>query len=299
MAGENAPAQGGQSSGSQGNQQGSQQGTGVQQGSGSAMGVNNPNLGSASSVVELTEDSMVRLPGAKDPVRYGDHSRSFQSEFTKRAQETARLRKEHAALKQQNEDYQRRIAAVSGQQQAQPDETGQMVEALRQLPYLKGEEAAQVVQHLTQQFGKFGQELKTRDMALALIYNQLKEMGQTVSGLNKTSSNTQFGNLITSAMKAAGVPEQAREFAEELYSAYEGDNLPREFPQILKKRWEHLQGVFKTSRQQQAEQARRTPFVPGRGGNGSASKPLTDLKGKSAAQIADMFWPGMNGDVEA
>ena len=74
----------------------------------SAAGLGNAANPNAPQVIELSEDSLVRLPGAKEPVRYGDHSRGFQSEFTKRAQEAKRYR-------QEAEKYQRELEAARRQ----------------------------------------------------------------------------------------------------------------------------------------------------------------------------------------
>src|SRR3990167_4477661 len=113
-------------------------------GGGNSGGVNNPSLGSAPSIIELSEDSMVKLPGAKDPVRYGDHYRTFQSEFTKRAQEAASLRAEKAKLTQQLQDYQRRLQQGQRQQgQApKPNRLQELAGQLKSLTYLNGEQAA-------------------------------------------------------------------------------------------------------------------------------------------------------------
>ena len=269
------------------------------QGSGAGGNVNNPNLGTAPSVVELTEDSMVRLPGAKDPVRYGDHYRGFQSEFTKRAQEVSRLRQEHQKLQQQLQDYQRRMQAGERPQQQAPNPSAELAQQLKSLTYLKGEDAAKVVEHITAQLGARDAALKQRDLALGLLYKKLQQVGQTVQQLNRVHNNSSFESKISKFVKDAGLPEKATNWAQELYVAYEGDDLDQEFPRILKERWEQLTGLHEEARKAKIEQARRLPFVPGKGGNGSASRPLENLAKASAKDIADAMWPGMvDGEVE-
>ena len=148
--------------------------TGGTAGAGGAAGINNPTLGTgAGSVIELSDDSMVKLPGAKDPVRYGDHYKSFQSEFTKRAQEAAGLRKEVAAAKQREADYQRRLQAGQANRQGQPQRVNKLQELagqLKSLTYLNGEQAASVVDHVMNEIGGLTQELSRRDMAIAFMY---------------------------------------------------------------------------------------------------------------------------------
>lgn len=274
---------------------------------GSPTNPNNPNLSSPSgsgNVLELSEDSMVRLPGSKDPVRYGDYYRNFQSEFTKRATEAAKAKREAAALQQRIQDYEQRLRAQQQGPRQDPRADAQARRAefangLKSLPYLSGEEAAKVVDHLTQQFSTFEQALQQRDMALGLMYRQMKAMEGTVGSLHGQRSKSEFDAKISNFVKSAGLPERATQWAKELYSAYEGDDLDQEFPRIMKERWEELKGLHEESRKTQAEQARRLPFVPGRGGNGSPSRPLNQNMSKmSARQIADAMWPGVDGDVE-
>ena len=273
---------------------------------GGAQGVNNPNLGTGGSpsIIELSEDSMVKLPGAKDPVRYGDHYRGFQSEFTKRAQEASSLRAEKAKLTSQIEDYKRRLQ--SGQQQpgqGQPAPQAKLAELasqLKSLTYLNGEQAANVVDHVMREIGGMGQELQRRDMALALMYKQMKQMGVTLNQLHSNHSNTEFDSKISRFVKENGLPEKATGWAKKLYLAYEGDDLDQEFPRILKEEWEGIGGIIKQTEKERVEAARRQPFVPGKGGQGSPSKPLgQDWASKSAREISDALWPGMvDGEVE-
>ena len=154
--------------------------SGSQQGGGGAAGqVNNPNLSGSggASVVDLTDDSMVRLPGAKDPVRYGDHYRGFQSEFTKRAQEASTLRAEKAKLTAQLVDYQRRLQqGQQGQQgqQAPESKLASLAGQLKSLTYLSGEQAANVVDNVMQEMKAAAGELQRRDVALALMFKKMQ-----------------------------------------------------------------------------------------------------------------------------
>lgn len=263
---------------------------------------NNPNLAGAkgaSSIIELSEDSMVKLPGAKDPVRYGDHYRGFQSEFTKRAQEAANLRREKQQLQQQLQDHQRRLQGQQQQQSQTPNKLQALAGQLKSLTYLNGEQASGVVAQVMEHFGEYDRDLQQRDMALALMYKQLKEMGTTLQTLNGQHTSTQFEGKIAKFVKDAGLPEGATKWAQELYLAYEGNDLDREFPRIMKERWEEIAGLHKAAEKQRVEQARRVPFVPGQGGNGSASKPLSFKPNASSKEIADAFWPTMvNGETE-
>ena len=265
-------------------------------GGGTASQVNNPALsggGGAASILELTEDSMVKLPGAKDPVRYGDHYRGFQSEFTKRAQEAARLKQENARLTQQHQDLQRRIQSQQQPQQQQPNKLQELAGSLKSLTYLNGEQAAGVVNQVMEHFAAQDKALQQRDMALALMYKQMRQMGATLQTLNGQHTSGQFDAKISKFVKDSGLPEGATNWAKELYLAYEGDDLDQEFPRIMKERWDEITGLHKAAEKQRVDQARQRPFVPGQGGNGVPSKPLGNFTKSSAKEIADALWPGM------
>src|SRR3954469_13675397 len=54
---------------------------------------------------ELNDDALVRVKGSDQPVKYGEHFRKFQSQFTKASQEAARLRKELDAERQSRQQF--------------------------------------------------------------------------------------------------------------------------------------------------------------------------------------------------
>ena len=131
------------------------------------------------------------------------------------------------------------------------------------------------------------------------LYGQLKQMRDLVQGLQTNHVNTSFDSKISKWVADTGLPVEATDFAKELYLAYEGDDLDSEFPTILKNRWEQVVGLARAAEQKRIESARKLPFVPGRGGQGVPSKPLTDKLAKaSPAQVADELWDAMQGGTE-
>lgn len=253
----------------------------------------------APQVIELNDDSMVRLPGAKEPVKYGDHSRGFQSEFTKRSQEVARYKAEVQKYQQQLQQLQRQQAASTANQPGQ-NKPPNLAEQIKSLPYLSGEDASRVVGELTNRFGQYDQELQRRDMALGLIYKQLQEQQAIVKQLHGRTSSSDFNSKISNWVRSAGIPEGAAQWAKELYLAYEGDDLDQEFPRILSERWGQVQNAIKSQRQQEVQAARNRPFLPGKGGQATPGAPLNNFKNKSAREIADSLWPGMvDGEVDS
>ena len=267
-------------------------GTGGGTGAGAGGALNTPG-GATSTPITLTEDSMVVLPGGKEPVRYGDHYRGFQSEFTRRSQRLAQIEKENRQLKQQ---------VQQGRQQGQglpqqPDVMQQLAGELQGLTYLNGQQAASVVGHIGQAFQRQARELRKRDVALGLMYKQLQAINRHLGVVVQKNQGADFDSKIVKFVQEAGLPQDAREFASELYVAYEGDDLDQQFPGILKKRWEQVGGLHKTAEQKRIEAARQSRFSgTTRGGNGSASRPLDNGFSKmNPRQIADELWGGMQG----
>lgn len=251
--------------------------------------------------IDLTDDSLVRFPGAKEPVKYGDYYRKFQSEFTTKAQEAARARQEAQQYQQRLAEYERKEREAVARQQRELAQKGQtdLVSSLRGLQYLSGEEAARVVEHLTGQLQGYEKRFEESNAATVLLYNQLLNLAKGLNGLQAQSGQAEFSGKIGKFLKDAGLPDEAREFATELYTAYEGPNLDADFPNILKTRWQQLQTLARKAAAAEAAQRRQNPFVPGKGGMGSAAKPLNNLAKSSAKDIADAFWPTMvAGEVE-
>lgn len=266
---------------------------------GTGAGPSTPTTSSAPSIVDLTHDTLVRLPGAKDPVKYGDHYRGFQSEFTKKAQAAANAAKQVKQLQDQINALKRQNGQAQAGQGPRPNPVGELTQQLKSLAYLSGEDGAKVVEHLAGQFKAYDGALQQRDIALALMYKQMKQLSGIVEQLNGRSRTSDFDTKIEGYLQKGGYPPEAKEFAQELYLAYEGDDLDREFPTILKRRWDQLTELHKTNERKRIEAARRQPFVPGKGGNGTPSKGLANMAKSSAKEIADAFWPNMvDGDVE-
>lgn len=286
-----------------GNQANTQTGGGNPQGNGQAgqagggTYAGNPN---APTVIDVSEDSMVRLPGQKDPVKYGEYYRKFQSEFTKRAQEAQQARQQAQQQAARIQELERRIQQGQAQQQGEkPNPVKELTQQLKSLQYLNGEQAAQVVESIMQQVGGYEQALQQRDMALGLMYRKLQQMEQGFKQIQSRHTMGDFESKMKKFASEAGIPDGGLDFVKELYLAYEGDDLDQEFPSILSNRWTQIQNMLKEQNRKRVEEARNQPFVPGRGGNGSPSRQLQDFSRKSAREIADLMWPGMvDGSVE-
>lgn len=231
----------------------------------------------APTPLDLSDDSLIRLKGSDKPVKFADHVRGFQSQATKAAQRAA-------ALERQLQERDAKLRALE-QAQRQPQQQASNEDiygALRSLPYLTGEDAVGVVESI-------GQQIRQRDMVLLGALKQMQQMQQILGTLGDNYSSQTFESKIAGFIQQGGHDPGYTDFAKELYLAYEGDDLDYEFPQILANRIKQIEGINEAKRRA-ATQARRQPFVPGKGGNVNPSKPLQIKPSATAKEVADELW---------
>jgi hypothetical protein len=247
----------------------------------------------------IDPQGLYKIPGQAKAVKWDDYHRNFQSSFTKASQEAARLKAEQAKWAQERQSQQQQLAEYQRRErlaeiQRVQTQKGDAISALRELPYLRGEEAAQLAEGLHAQFGQMQSALGQRDqviMKLAEVVNQLK--GQ-LGPLMEQHSGAAFENKIGGYLTNLGLSDStvAKELAKEIYLAYEGEDLDQEFPNIFQNRWNQLEQDFAKRSKAKADAARRNPFVPGRGGAGVPSRPLQARGNETAKEIAERLWPG-------
>lgn len=270
-------------------------------------GGGSPQLEQTPEAIDLSDDSFVRIPGQQKPVKYGDHVKSLQSDYTRKTQEAAARQqaleareKAWTSERQQQENYLKNLTAQllekankGGGNQADP------YEAIAKLPYLDGQTAANLLRAIQEKgFGTVTTAIRERDEVIKGLYNELhamKNQFQTFQGSNATQ---QFESKISKWVSDGGYPPEAVDLAKEVYLAYEGDDLDNEFPQIFKARWEQLQSVFSGIQRKRVDDARRPKFpFAGKGGQGTAGKGIQPLKGnESAKQASDILWDLMQED---
>jgi len=227
------------------------------------------------------ENALIRVKGSDKPVKFGEHVRGFQSQFTKASQKAAQLEKDlhqERQLRQQHEQALNQAKQHGGQQQQ-----GDVFQALRALPYLTGEDAVTVVQSIAQQ-------IQQRDVILINALRQMQQMQQTVRGLHESSVGSGFDTKIAGWLQKGGYPPEAADLAKEIYLAYEGDDLDNEFPQIFANRWNQVEKLFEARRSAKIQANKRVPFLPGKGGQGTPSKALEVKPNASAREVADQLW---------
>lgn len=230
--------------------------------------------------IDLTDENrLIKIKGSDKPVKFGEHVRNFQSQWTKEAQKRAALERtlaEREAKLQQLEAAQRQ--AQQGQQQ------GDVYQALRQLPYLSGEDAVGVVQAIAGQ-------IQERDKVLIQALNKIKSLEGVVKTINQSYVTNGFESKIDRWLTENGWPSDLKDLAKEVYLAYEGDDLDQEFPRIFSARVDQMRKAFEAERQAKIRASKPQPFVPGQGGKASPSKPLQFKADASAREIAEQMWP--------
>lgn len=236
---------------------------------------------------DLTDPNrLIRVAGQDKPVKFSDHVRGFQANWTRSAQEAARLKQELAARDQRLAQYEQE-ARRREQQQSKSGEVDYFTQ-MREAPYLTGEQAAEGFQRLAGEF-------QTRDRALLGIAQEVKKLQDLFKGVYETHSTQQFDGKIAKFIQDGGYDPEWTEFAKVVYSAYEGDDLDVEFPNILKQQIELAERLLTKKREAAVRQARGNTFLPGKGGNARPGKPLQLDPRASAADVANQLFDSLQG----
>lgn len=248
--------------------------------------IQTPDTTGTPTPLEMAEDTLISIKGQAKPVKFGEHVKGFQSQFTKASQEAARLKRELETERQTRQRYeQERQQRQQGQpNQAQPD----AFDALAQLPYLTGKDAVGMVQQI-------GQAMQQRDQVLIALIKKLQSMEGMVGGLNENHSTQLFDAKIAKWLTDGGYPPEASDLAKEIYLAYEGDDLDSEFPRIFEARYQQMEKLFEARRAGKIAAARKAPFIPGKGGQGNPSKPLEVKANATAKEVADQLFGTWSG----
>jgi hypothetical protein len=232
---------------------------------------------------DLDENSLIRIKGQEKPVKFGEYGKSFQSQFTKASQRAAQLERELQAEREAKLKYEQQLKSGTPQQKEDP------LADIRGKSYLTGEDTAAIVENLTG-------EIKQRDQILVAMAQKFQEMEKRLGVVYGNHTNQTFDSKVSKWVADAGYDVQApgiKDLAQEIYLAYEGNDLDQEFPRIFTERMSQLEQFFEARKRQAVERNRRMPFVPGRGGAASPSKPLEFAGNASAREITEQMWPLM------
>lgn len=247
---------------------------------------NDPNPPAEPTVLEVDDTTLIKPKGFEKPVKYGEHVRGLQSEFTKAKQREAQIRQELEQERQlrQRYEYERQQALARERQAGQPDP----YESLRQLPYLSGEDAVNVVQSI-------GQQLQFRDRVITVLAQELKAIKDQLGGITTSNAESAFDARINQFLQENDYPPEFADLAKEIYLAYEGDDVWSEFPQIFRQRYEQIQRGIEARRQAALARNRQRAFVPGKGGTAGPSQPIQMKGNEDPREVADQIWEYLHG----
>lgn len=239
-----------------------------------------PVAGSEASPISISDDQFVKLPGQEKPVKYGDFYRGLQSNQTRLGTEKADLQRQLQAVKDQAQRSQNKTGEA-----ATPSQRQRMIAELKGKTFLSGEEAANAVDSI---LGEFESNLGVRDNAIRLLAQKLLQNEAVLNELNGERSNGSFQTKVGSALKSNGLSDEFADFAQMIYLSHEGDGLDEEYPGLVKKFFDKFAASVRKMDQEKVTRAKQNRF-PGRGGQGSASKP-EDISRLSPRETADKLW---------
>jgi hypothetical protein len=259
----------------------------------------------APSHAEISDSTLVHIPGQADPVKYGDLYKRLQGDHTKKTQALARDRTQFdsdrrtwdsSRTSQETELKQLATQLLAMRNQGkQPAPGSGYLDQLGNKSYVSGREMAQLVRVIQEQgFGNVSKAIQDRDKVINQLYGHFLELGKKVETLSNHRTSADFDHKISGWLNEMGVPPEAAELAKEVYLAYEGDDLEQEFPAIFKGRWDQLQSLYRAMDKRKVEEARKLSAFPGKGGGGVPGKAIEALKGnESAEQTADVLWEAL------
>ena len=237
----------------------------------------------------------------------GSWSKETQAEYTKKTQALADERKQWESqrtqqqqqLQQYAQQLQQQQYAHQAAQQYAPQQQQQqgdtMLDQLRQMPYLDGATAAQLMERLVNEgINPLNQAIQQRDQAYSQLYKDYKSLRDIVGASQGKQAQSELDARFVQIREQQGLPDNeiVRELMQDVYLSHEGQNLDQEFPDLLRKRWEGLQKAVRESDRKSAQQARTSPF-PSKGGELSPTSGKTGGY-KTPEERTDELWPMMN-----
>ena len=225
-----------------------------------------------------------------------------QAEYTRKTQALAEERKSWESQRtqqtQQLQQYAQQMQQqqFTKQQQTQNNQSQQsnstMLDQLRQMPYLDGNTAAQLMERMVNEgINPLNQALQHRDQALAKLYKDYKELRDNVGSSQGKQAEKDLDTRFLKIREDQGLPDSdvVNELMRDVYYSHEGDTLDTEYPEMLRKRWEGIQKAVRDADRAAAKVAKESPF-PSRGGQISPTSGKTGGY-KTPEDRANELWP--------
>lgn len=260
--------------------------------------------GGSPTPIDLTNDSFVRIPGQKDPVKWSDFQRGYvpKADFTRSTQDYAgKLKAAQAEIARRDEAL-RQYQSRQNSAQPQQNPLVPFLNDLKSRTYLDGAAGAQIVeQFYTHGLMPLAGAIQQRDEVINMLWQRLKGVDSTVGSFKQQKTEADFNARLADAIKTHSLPDDdaVRELGRDVYLSHEGEDLDQEFPSMLKARYDALTKLIRLADQKRAQEGRARLFKPleSAGGSGVPSKPLANKKLMTAdpKQLADELWPLVSG----
>lgn len=257
-----------------------------------------------SSTIDYGENTLIRgVPGYNEPVRFGDLQKRQQADYTRKTQDFSKQRtqfeSERAEFQRHQQTERARLESLAQtliqKQGSTNPATDPLFQKLASAKYIDGPLMSEFINTVQEKgFAPIVKAFQERDTITQNMYQEILELRKLVTGLTSARQAEGTESKIDRWLQEGGFPKEAKKLAKEIYSAYEGDDLDTEFPNIFAERWNELQTILRAQDKARVEEARRQGTrLPGRGGNGTPGKSI-GLKGhEKARDVASALWDAM------
>jgi multidrug efflux pump subunit AcrA (membrane-fusion protein) len=256
-----------------------------------------------------TSDISEPAPSGGDAPESGAWPADVQAAYTKKTQALADERKtwesQRSEQTQQLQQYaqqlqQQQYARQAAQQQAQTQQQGQqsqntMLDQLRQMPYLDGATAAQLMERMVGEgITPLQQAIQQRDQVIAQMRKDYTSLRDTVGQGRTKQAEADLEQRFIQLRDETGLPDEEviNDFLRDVYYSFEGGDWDRKFPETARSRIEGLRKVFRSMDRATAKQAKTSPF-PSKGGESSLTSGKTGGY-KTPEERTNELWPMLN-----
>jgi hypothetical protein len=228
-----------------------------------------------------------------------------QAEYTRKTQALAEERKQWDAqrgqqtqqLQQYAQQLQQQQYARQAQQQAQQGQQSQqsMLDQLRQMPYLDGATAAQLMERMVNEgINPLNKALRDRDTAISKLSKEYQALRDRVGDSQGVQAKKDLDTRFMQIREEQGLPDSEiiKEIMQDVYYSHEGDSLDAEFPSMMRTRWEAIQKAVREGDRAAAKKAKASPF-PSKGGEVSPTSGKTGGY-KTPEERTNELWPMLN-----
>ena len=232
-----------------------------------------------------------------------------QAEYTRKTQALAEERKsweaerntqtqqlQHYAQQLQQQQFAAQQQAQQNQHNQQQQQSNTMLDQLRQMPYLDGNTAAQLMERMVNEgINPLSNALRQRDQAIAHLHKEQKDLKERYGDTQNQQAQKELDARILQLRQEQGLPDSdvVHEMMRDIYYSHlDDDALDAEYPEMLRKRWESLQKAVRDGDRAVAMKAKESPF-PSKGGEVSPTSGKTGGY-KTPEDRANELWPMIN-----